>query len=175
MPPLSSDASKWNNVSTLGLNLRDFGQCVSVDVAACARPMLSTYTGSNNDLRGDNSCSIILPTLHLCIHNEGQLLWQYRSSQKSKNSNKLGKTHVLKRDFFATLQGGSSSSPNESGWDDWQNTRFWYENSRSGWSMLLKIRSLPYKQQDGVHSYDMRGQRHLKWKWKIRKYSIYVL
>lgn len=34
---------------------------------------------------------------------------------------------------------------------------FWYENSRSGWSMLLKRRLSPHKQQDDVHSYDMRG------------------
>ena len=33
----------------------------------------------------------------------------------SINSNKLGKTHVLKRDFMAILRGGSSSSSNEGG------------------------------------------------------------
>jgi len=70
MPPLSSDASKWNNLSTLGLNLRDFGQHLGVEVAAFARATVSAYTGSNNDLGGDDNCSIILPTLHLDIHNE---------------------------------------------------------------------------------------------------------
>jgi len=55
----------------LELNLRDFGRRVGVDVAACARAMLSAYTGSKNDLGGDDNCFIILPTLHLDIHNEG--------------------------------------------------------------------------------------------------------
>ena len=60
--PLSSNAFKWNNVSTLKLNLRDLGRCVGVDVAACAKTTLSAYAENNNDLGGDNSCFFILPT-----------------------------------------------------------------------------------------------------------------
>ena len=70
MPPLASDASKSNNVSTLGLNLRIFERGLGVNVVACARAMLSAYTGSNNDLGGDDNCSIILRTLHIDINNE---------------------------------------------------------------------------------------------------------
>jgi len=53
----------------------------------------------------------------------------------------IGQTHVLKHDFLATLRGGSSSSSNEGGCDDWPSMDFWDDNSRSSWSMLLKIRS----------------------------------
>lgn len=70
MPPLSSDASKWSIVSTLGLNLQDFGRRVGVGVAACVGTTLSAYMRNNNDLGGDDNCSVILPTLHLDIHNE---------------------------------------------------------------------------------------------------------
>ena len=87
----------------------------------CKNNTLRIYR-KQQDLRGDNSCSIILPTLHLYIHNEGQLFEWYTSTQISTNSNRLGKTHILKRDFLAILQGGSSSSSNEVGWDDWPTT-----------------------------------------------------
>ena len=60
MPPLSSDASKWNNISTLGINLRDFGLHVGVEVVVCAIATILAYMGTNNDLGGDDNCSIIL-------------------------------------------------------------------------------------------------------------------
>ena len=58
-------------IPTLELTLRDFGRCIGVDVATYARAMLSGYILSNNDLGGDDSCSIILPSQFLNIHNEG--------------------------------------------------------------------------------------------------------
>lgn len=43
----------------------------------------------------------------------------------------LGKSHVLKRDFLATLQGGSSSPSNDGGYDDWLPPKFRDEDFQS--------------------------------------------
>ena len=53
----------------------------------------------------------------------------------------LGKTHILKSDFLATLRGGQSLSSNVRGCDDGPIMGIWDDNLRSGWNMLLKIRS----------------------------------
>ena len=71
IPPLSFDASKWNNTSTLALKLQDFECGAGVDVVACVPARFCANTGSNNDLGGDESFSITLPTLHIHECHEG--------------------------------------------------------------------------------------------------------
>lgn len=97
IPPLSFDASKWNNTSTLGLKLQDFECGAGVDVVACVQARFCANTGSNNDLGGDESFSITLPTLH--IH-ECMKVSYYGHNQHQKSINSIS---WLKLTYFNVI------------------------------------------------------------------------